>query len=145
MTSEANCHPFAHQRFMWMHNGVVSSFSLIKRRLINRLSDYTFSLLQGTTDSEHCFVLYLQCFFELRNKASGRTDSYALDDGEEADPEMLRDAMLNVIQLINQWLEEAEVSERSLMNFAGTATNPHSRRHMAINRSIHPSIDLTQG
>jgi glutamine amidotransferase len=120
MTSEANCHPFAHQRLMWMHNGMVSGFASIKRNIVNHLSDYTFGLLQGTTDSEHCFMLFLECFFTLRASALGcAKDSYQLDKSEECNPQMIKRAVVQTIGLLHQWLTAANIREQSLLNFAG--------------------------
>ncbi len=35
--ADQNCHPFSFGRFLFMHNGGVSDFKLIKRALIGRL------------------------------------------------------------------------------------------------------------
>ena len=50
---------------MWMHNGSIAEFNKIKRLLVNTLSDEIYALLQGTTDTEHCFLLFLQILFAL--------------------------------------------------------------------------------
>jgi len=44
---------------MFMHNGQVSGFKKIKRQLIQYLHEDLFGSLQGTTDSEHSFMLFL--------------------------------------------------------------------------------------
>lgn len=55
----SNCHPFAHGRFCFMHNGNVGAFDRIRRALLARLSDEAFSAIHGTTDSEHAFALWI--------------------------------------------------------------------------------------
>jgi predicted glutamine amidotransferase len=57
--TEANVHPFAYDRFLWMHNGSVADFHRIKRRLRDSLKDEFYNMIQGTTDSEHAFALFL--------------------------------------------------------------------------------------
>lgn len=56
---DTNCHPFDHGRFMFMHNGYIENFPRIKRRLQNALSDTAWSAIEGSTDSEHAFSLFL--------------------------------------------------------------------------------------
>jgi len=58
--SQYNCHPFVHGRWMFMHNGEIFKFSLIKRHLRHLLDDDIYDWLNGETDSEHFFALFLQ-------------------------------------------------------------------------------------
>lgn len=55
-----NCHPFAHGRWMLMHNGEIHHFIDIKRHLRRLLDDDIYNWIQGETDSEHIFALFLQ-------------------------------------------------------------------------------------
>ena len=57
--SEANCHPFRHGRLAFMHNGDVGAFPDVRRRLLSGLSDESFRMIRGNTDSEHVFALFL--------------------------------------------------------------------------------------
>lgn len=61
--SEFNCHPFAssgpHKDLAFMHNGVVGDFLNHKREMQNALPDELFNEIEGTTDSEHLFRLFL--------------------------------------------------------------------------------------
>jgi len=54
-----NCHPFWHGNFLFMHNGAIEGFRQAKRRLQNALSDASWELIEGSTDSEHAFALFL--------------------------------------------------------------------------------------
>jgi glutamine amidotransferase len=60
--SEANCHPFRCGRFLFMHNGGVAGFSKIKQRLRTTLRPDILSGIEGTTDSEHIFAVFMNMF-----------------------------------------------------------------------------------
>ncbi|KAE8224672.1 hypothetical protein CF319_g2481 [Tilletia indica] len=104
--SETNCHPWRYGRLMWMHNGQISSFHLIKRRVLASLPDELFLLPQGHTDSEYAFAVFLS---HLKEPCAG---SFTWME--------LRDAMLATIRDFNRWAREAGVQEPSLMNFCVT-------------------------
>lgn len=100
--TELNCHPFQYGKFLWMHNGRITEFGKIRRTLREHLRDEYYELIQGTTDSEHIFALFLD---QLRNR------------GKQHDLETLRQTMTDTIRLIERWLDEAGVSASSWMNF----------------------------
>jgi predicted glutamine amidotransferase len=56
---DSNTHPFGHGRFQFMHNGSIDNFRYIKRHLQNRLSDAAWEGIEGSTDSEHAFALFI--------------------------------------------------------------------------------------
>lgn len=56
---ETNCHPFVRGAYAFMHNGDVGGFAALRRRFAERLSDAAYAALDGTTDSEHLFALFL--------------------------------------------------------------------------------------
>ena len=62
--TETNTHPFVWGRYAFMHNGEVAGFHRIKRRLLDRLGEQAYELIQGTTDSEHLFALFLDRLLE---------------------------------------------------------------------------------
>ncbi|CAE6539525.1 unnamed protein product [Rhizoctonia solani] len=53
-----NSHPFAFGRHIFMHNGSVANFSLIRRELCAKLSAKAYANVKGSTDSEHIAALY---------------------------------------------------------------------------------------
>ncbi|MBY6186460.1 class II glutamine amidotransferase [Marinobacter hydrocarbonoclasticus] len=57
--SQANCHPFSFGRYLFMHNGRLDRFDSFKRALQKELSDEAFGLIEGNTDSEHAFALFM--------------------------------------------------------------------------------------
>jgi glutamine amidotransferase len=57
---EANSHPFYWKNEMFMHNGLISDFRKgMMRGMRQLMTDFFYSNLLGTTDSEHIFALYL--------------------------------------------------------------------------------------
>ncbi|HEY5135918.1 MAG TPA: class II glutamine amidotransferase [Candidatus Nanopelagicales bacterium] len=54
-----NCHPFRHERWLFMHNGSIADFRSVKRDLLLLVDPELFTGIQGTTDSEILFHLAL--------------------------------------------------------------------------------------
>ena len=55
----SNCHPFRHGKWLWMHNGMIRSFTQIKRDLVLAVDPSLYSRISGSTDSETLFYLAL--------------------------------------------------------------------------------------
>lgn len=58
-TSRANCHPFVHGVWSFMHNGQIGAWDRLRRPLEALLPDPLFSVREGSTDSELLFLLML--------------------------------------------------------------------------------------
>src|SRR3954451_2180766 len=56
---QTNCHPFRHDQWLWMHNGAVFGFPLVKRELAFAVDPALYPLIEGSTDSELFFYLAL--------------------------------------------------------------------------------------
>ncbi|MGH7493438.1 MAG: ergothioneine biosynthesis protein EgtC [bacterium] len=57
---QTNSHPFAKEKYLFMHNGVTENFrSTLMRVLRRQLLDEDYAGIEGTTDSEHIFALFL--------------------------------------------------------------------------------------
>lgn len=56
---QTNCHPFRHDNWLFMHNGAISQFGLIKRDLALAVDPALYPSIQGTTDTEVLFHLAL--------------------------------------------------------------------------------------
>lgn len=56
---QSNCHPFRHGRWMFMHNGAIDGFRLMRRDLALLIDPALYADLEGTTDSEVMFYLTL--------------------------------------------------------------------------------------
>lgn len=111
--SETNCHPFVYNNLMFMHNGGVANFNLIKRKLIMEIEDEFFLNINGSTDSECCFALFLHCL---------KSNGFDPNSGKICDVEVLRKSLVDTIQMIKNWVNETpnEKNVPSLLNFAIT-------------------------
>jgi len=56
---QTNCHPFRHDRWLWMHNGVLRDFPGVKRELVLAVDPSLYPRIEGSTDSEVFFFLAL--------------------------------------------------------------------------------------
>jgi predicted glutamine amidotransferase len=61
---QTNCHPFRHDRWLWVHNGAIKDFHLLKRDLVLAVDPELYPSIAGSTDSEVMF--YLALTFGLR-------------------------------------------------------------------------------
>ncbi|KAF9961194.1 hypothetical protein BGZ72_004524 [Mortierella alpina] len=105
--SENNCHPWQYGRLMFMHNGNIANFHLIKRKVQESLSDEIFLSVNGNTDSEWSFAVFLSL---LESPLQSEPFCYT----------KLKDAMLRTIEKLNAWAKNAGITEASMMNFAVT-------------------------
>ena len=123
-TNESNCHPFQFEQFMWMHNGMIADFRLIKKKIINHVSDDLFNLIQGTTDSEYSFILFLHCLFTRKNIKFVNPENRLLTPNtvqiNDCTAEDLKVAMLETIKKIKTWILESKTTNSSMMNFCIT-------------------------
>ncbi|KAF8846333.1 N-terminal nucleophile aminohydrolase [Paxillus ammoniavirescens] len=116
-----NCHPFVFGKIMFMHNGGIADFHLLKRRLQACLPDEIFDVAQGNTDSEWAFALFLSKLPDANAKSFSH--------------QTLQGAMLDTIATLNNYADLAGITEPSLMNFCVTdgesvvATRYISSRH----------------
>ncbi len=69
---ETNAHPFRYGRWLWMHNGLIREFPLLKRELLLAVDDSLFTSIEGTTDSEAMF--YLALTFGLESDPVGAVE-----------------------------------------------------------------------
>lgn len=102
--SEENCHPFQCGPYLWMHNGAIGEFARIKRRLRASLDDAAYESVQGTTDSEHAFAVFLTL----------------VRDGHPDSASALGVALVETIRRLERWSSEAGVRAPSFYNFAVT-------------------------
>ena len=56
---QTNCHPFRHERWLFMHNGYINEFALIKRDLVLAVDPSLYAKIEGQTDTEVLFFLAL--------------------------------------------------------------------------------------
>ena len=110
-----------------MHNGNIGGWKHIKRRLAGSLADQWFLGVQGGTDSEWAFALFL----DQMERAGVDLNANPGEGG--FGHAVLRKAMLQTIKCINKLIAEIprdrlkdgdELDTRSLLNFA--VTDGHS-------------------
>lgn len=104
--TELNCHPFQAGRLLWMHNGRISCFDRVRRRLRESLPDELYNAIEGNGDTEHIFALFRR---QLGAPANGGYTT-----------RQLQEAMLETIEQLNVWTAEAGIAEPSFYNFAMT-------------------------
>ena len=74
--TQLNCHPFTCNQFTFMHNGEIANFRNIRRSLLSELSEQSFNLIAGSTDSEVMFAIFLDA---LREELSSDVESIVED------------------------------------------------------------------
>lgn len=55
--SRANCHPFAHGQYLFMHNGQIGGYEQIRRDIDSLIPDDIYASRRGTGDSEAIFLI----------------------------------------------------------------------------------------
>jgi predicted glutamine amidotransferase len=61
---ETNCHPFRRGRWLFVHNGYIADFHLLRRDLMLAVDPGLFAEIHGSTDTEVVFHLALTCGLE---------------------------------------------------------------------------------
>ncbi len=98
--SEANCHPFSYGKLLFMHNGAIAGFNVIKRALRTRLPDGIYDWIRGDTDSEHFFALILQ----------------HVDPHGDLTLEQMSAAFVDALQELTELLDEHDIDRPFTMN-----------------------------
>lgn len=103
--TQLNCHPFQYQNYLMMHNGGIKEFKEIKRPLIEKLSDERFQWLEGQTDSEHIFALFLDNLLKRSDKP---------------DAEDFCDAFSETFGMLEQLKSKYGIGQNSYLNLLAT-------------------------
>ncbi|KAI8105103.1 hypothetical protein M9435_000274 [Picochlorum sp. BPE23] len=104
--SEQNCHPFAHENYLFMHNGVVAGFLDIRRQLISIMNDEAYNAVQSFhSDSAVCFGLFLHHLPDTKKRQT---------------PEVLLRAIQATVSTITRVQKENGIEGTSLLNFVVT-------------------------
>jgi glutamine amidotransferase len=56
---ETNCHPFRYKNWLFVHNGQIARFELLRQELMAKVAPQYFENILGSTDSEMMFHLAL--------------------------------------------------------------------------------------
>ena len=130
--SQTNCHPFQYGPFLWMHNGVLKDFARMKRPLMDELSDTSFGMIQGNTDSEHVFALFLDL----------------IGHDPKADGQTMKSALLATLDKVIQLRKEMGLRSAAYMNFAvsnGKESFYTRFSYSGSGKAIPPSLFYLQG
>jgi predicted glutamine amidotransferase len=103
-----NAHPFTHGRWSFVHNGTVRNFAQHQPRLEALIRPDLLTNIQGATDSERCFYLFLTRLAEQRQCLVG-----------SACVEKVARALAETMQQVSGLTDESP-QERSSMNFLVT-------------------------
>jgi len=107
---QTNCHPFCFKNITFMHNGTAPYYKFIKRKLQATISDRAFNMIQGTTDSEMLFAMFITNFESLTGEDSGPEDQpYSSKDHTQDMAEALRQTLHQVHKLALEY-ENSKVS-----------------------------------
>lgn len=87
---QTNCHPFRHGRWLFVHNGLIHGFAVMRRDLLLVVDPSLFGGIAGSTDSETLFYLALTLGLEhdpigAMRRAVGLVEGCAAEHGI-ADP-----------------------------------------------------------
>ena len=78
----SNCHPFAFERWMFMHNGQIGDYEAVRRDLESMVDPSYYNVRLGTTDSETIFLLFAgECGGAVKRngRSCGRSHAIAWD------------------------------------------------------------------
>jgi len=126
---QANCHPFQHGRYLLMHNGAIGAFRRVRRKLLAELSDEAYSVIRGSTDSEHMFAIFVD---ELLNNGQPGEDAFDSPDGARRLAEHLAATLGRVLAVVKTEGDGAP----SFLNMAVS-----DGVHAAVSRfTSHPSL-----
>ncbi len=103
--TQFNCHPFTWKQFSFMHNGFIGDFKKIKRRVRNLLTEASYNWLQGSTDSETFFALFIDNY---QQTSSGSVAT------------RIAEALKATIITFKKLLEEAGIVENCALNLVIT-------------------------
>jgi len=95
---ESNCHPFNFGRHLLMHNGSIGAFERVRRRLVADLSDEAYSVIRGSTDTEHLFAVFVD---ELLKHGAPLDDAFDSPDGAARLAEHLAATLARVLAVVH--------------------------------------------
>jgi len=96
-----------------MHNGTVPYYKFIKRKMMQLLSDRAYGMIQGTTDSEMIFALFVTNFETLSGEQDGKEDEpyNTTKDHTQTLATAIRDTLLQVHKLALEYESKQETPD----------------------------------
>ena len=105
--SETNCHPFGYKGLLMMHNGDAPEFPKLKRVIRRELTDEMYNWIQGQTDTEHLFALFLD---ELNQRLAAASIS----------ADLMSEALQAMVRRLEKMKLELGISENAYLNMVVT-------------------------
>ena len=103
LVNRANCHPFQRFGLLWMHNGDIPGRGRLHRRIVALADDELVARIEGNTDSELAFTLFLT---NLRPPLDRR---FSLDE--------LSRALSRTVEQVLSWYDEDDDRREIALNF----------------------------
>ena len=101
-----NTHPFRYGRWLFAHNGDIEGFQHLRPFFLEEMDPRFRELMKGSTDSEHCFYLFL-------------TELDRLDSLESAHGALVAEALAETLRRIHHW-SVILGTEPPILNFLAT-------------------------
>ena len=137
--SDGNCHPFAWQHYLFMHNGGVGNFIKVKRHLRHQLDDDVYEWIKGETDTEHIYAMFIQCLKDYQNPGTAEIIT------------ALKQTITRLNKLVDQY-GGGEVSHYNLCFTNGKqlfatrySSNPNTSPAASLYYSLGSEFAFTQG
>ena len=89
-----NTHPFQHESWVFAHHGTIENFQTIRREVMGEMPPELRRAVQGGTDSEHIFHLFLSYLKRSAGSIAG-----------DAPINRIRDSFAKTISMLNEWSE----------------------------------------
>jgi glutamine amidotransferase len=130
---DENTQPFRYRRWLFAHDGTIEGFEALRPALLAALPDHLRRGVQGDTDSEHAFALFLA---ELRR--GGQLDDL------DADAPAIGQALGRTVRRIDELSRDVGAQRTSTLNFVATngrvlvATRRGRPLHYALLEGILP-------
>jgi glutamine amidotransferase len=106
---DENTHPFRFRRWLFAHDGSVEAFARVKPVLLAELPEFLRRNIEGDTDSEHVFMVFLKL---LRDE--GRLDDLDLDARDAGE------ALARTVRQVDAWCRQAGAQRPSALNLVAT-------------------------
>jgi predicted glutamine amidotransferase len=120
---QTNCHPFRHERWLFMHNGYINEFAVIKRDLVLAIDPSLYPKIEGQTDSEVLFFL-------------------ALTFGLEDDPPAAIEQAIGLVEAVGSRLGVPHPFQGTIATTDGTSTWAVRYSSEGKSRSLYYTTDV---
>ncbi|MFL5298867.1 MAG: class II glutamine amidotransferase [Anaeromyxobacteraceae bacterium] len=130
---DENTHPFRFRRWLFAHDGTVEAWPEVKPRIVASLPEFLRRNIEGETDSEHAFMIFLRHLREA-----------GLVDDLDADARAIGRALAQTVRDLEALSREAGATKPGTLNFVATngralvATRRGRPLHYALLEGIIP-------